>query len=89
MNFNETSAEQTLNQAFSMFPVEAVCVEVLQKGMSEIGNKWYENHASVQQEHFASGLAMRRLDALLIASPVPSRKPIFEWLKTETQKLKA
>ena len=31
MNFNETSAEQTLNQAFSMFPVEAVCVEVLQK----------------------------------------------------------
>jgi DNA-binding transcriptional MerR regulator len=73
MNFNETSAEQVLNQAFSMFPVEAVCVEVLQKGMSEIGGLWYENHASVQQEHFASGLAMRRLDALLIASPAPSR----------------
>lgn len=73
MNFNETAAEQTLNQAFSMFPIEAVCVEVLQKGMSEIGGMWYENRASVQQEHFASGLAMRRLDALLIASPAPSR----------------
>jgi len=86
INFNETSAEQTLNQAFSMFPVEAVCVEVLQKGMSEIGTKWYENQASVQQEHFASSLAMRRLDALLIASPVPSRQqtvlvgcPANEW----------
>jgi hypothetical protein len=75
-----------LNQAFSMFAVESVCVEVLQKGMSEIGGMWYENHASVQQEHFASGLAMRRLDALLIASPVPSRPftvlvgcPANEW----------
>ena len=73
LNFNETAAEQTLNQAFSIFPIESVCVDVLQKGMSEIGNLWYENRASVQQEHFASGLAMRRLDALLIASPVPSR----------------
>jgi hypothetical protein len=41
--------------------------------MSEIGERWYENRASVQQEHFASGLAMRRLDALLSASPAPTR----------------
>lgn len=73
MNFSETNAEQALNKAFSMFSVEAVCTEVLQKGMSEIGDLWYENRASVQQEHFASGLAMRRLDALLSASPIPSR----------------
>ncbi len=74
MKFNESTAEQVLNQAFSMFPVEAVCMEVLQKGMVEIGSLWYENSASVQQEHFASSLAMRRLDALLSASPAPSRK---------------
>ncbi len=73
MNFNETNSEQTLNQAFSMYPVESVCMEVLQKGMAEIGGLWYENSASVQQEHFASGLAMRRLDSLLSASPAPSR----------------
>jgi MerR family transcriptional regulator, light-induced transcriptional regulator len=73
LNFSESSAEQILNQAFSIFPVEAVCTEVLQRGMSEIGNLWYENRASVQQEHFAAGLAMRRLDALLSASPAPTR----------------
>lgn len=73
MNFSETNAEQALNKAFSIFPVEAVCLDVLQKGMSEIGSLWYENRASVQQEHFASGLAMRRLDALLSASPAPTR----------------
>jgi hypothetical protein len=86
MDFSETAAEQTLNQAFSMFPVEAVCLEVLQKGMSEIGERWYKNRATVQQEHFASGLAMRRLDALLSASPSPTRNqtivvgcPADEW----------
>ncbi len=72
-DFNESIAEQTLNQAFSIFPVEEVCMEVIQKGMSEIGNLWYENRASVQQEHFASGLAMRRLDALLSATPAPTQ----------------
>ena len=76
LNFSESTAEQTLNQAFSMFPVEAVCIEVLQKGMSEIGERWYQNQASVQQEHFASALAMRRLDALLSASPAPTRNQL-------------
>ncbi len=73
MNYSEANAEQALNKAFSIFPVESVCMEVLQKGMSEIGGLWYENRATVQQEHFASGLAMRRLDALLSASPTPTR----------------
>lgn len=71
--FSEAQAEQVLNQAFSIFPVEAVCLEIIQKGMSEVGNLWYENRTTVQQEHFASGLAMRRLDALLSASPAPTR----------------
>jgi DNA-binding transcriptional MerR regulator/methylmalonyl-CoA mutase cobalamin-binding subunit len=86
LNFNETNAEQILNQAFSIFPIEAVCAEILQRGLSEIGGMWYENRASVQQEHFASGLAMRRLDALLISSAPPSRSqtilvgcPANEW----------
>jgi DNA-binding transcriptional MerR regulator len=73
MKFSESNSEQVLNQAFSMFPVESVCMEVLQKGMAEIGNLWYEKKSSVQQEHFASGLAMRRLDSLLSASPAPTR----------------
>ena len=86
LNFSEANAEQILNQAFSMFPVEAVCMEVLQKGLAEFGGLWYENRASVQQEHFASGLAMRRLDALLSGSPAPTRNqtvlvgcPSNEW----------
>ncbi|HET9905700.1 MAG TPA: B12-binding domain-containing protein [Anaerolineales bacterium] len=77
IEFNESKAEQTLNQAFSMFPVEVVCLDVLQRGLSEIGDLWQENQVSVQQEHFASGLAMRRLDALLISTPPPTRNQIL------------
>jgi len=86
LNFNETDAEQALNQAFAIFPLEAVCTEVLQRGLAEIGMQWYENKSSVQQEHFASALAMRRLDALVSAAPAPTREqtilvgcPANEW----------
>lgn len=85
-DFDEVTAEQILNQAFSLFPIEAVCTDLIQKGMSEIGGLWYENKLSVQQEHFASSLAMRRLDVLLSAAPAPTRKetilvgcPANEW----------
>lgn len=73
LSFNEPLAEQTLNQAFALHPLETVCTELLQKGLVEIGNLWYENRASVQQEHFASGLALQRLHALLAAAPPPNR----------------
>ena len=86
INFDETAAEQALNHAFSIFSVEAVCMNILQKGLAEIGMLWYKNEASVQQEHFASGLAMRRLDALLSATPAPTQHqavivgcPADEW----------
>jgi MerR family transcriptional regulator, light-induced transcriptional regulator len=86
LNYNEIAAEQTLNQAFGMYPVETVCLEVLQRGMAEVGTLWYEGRASVQQEHFASALAMRRLDALLASAPTPTRNqtvlvgcPADEW----------
>lgn len=73
LNFNETTAEQTLNLAFSLYPLETVSVDLLARGLTEIGMLWFENRASVQQEHFASSLAARRLDALIAAAPAPGR----------------
>lgn len=71
--FDENAAEQVLNQAFATHPLETVCVEVLQRGLQEIGEMWYRNEATVQQEHFTSALAQRRLDALISAAPPPTR----------------
>jgi len=71
--FDESAAEQVLNQAFATHPLETVCVEVLQRGLHEIGEMWYRSEATVQQEHFTSALAQRRLDALIAAAPPPTR----------------
>jgi DNA-binding transcriptional MerR regulator len=72
-DFNEKSAEQVLSQAFAVAIPEIVVVEILQKGVAEIGQQWYAGQATVQQEHFASSLATRRLHALVAAAPPTSR----------------
>ena len=61
MNFDEQQAERIITQAFGLFSVERVCLDVLQKGLAVIGEGWYAGHVTVQQEHFASALAIRRL----------------------------
>lgn len=73
LKFDEQTAERVVTQAFSLFPVEKVCVELLQKGLSAVGDGWYQGNITVQQEHFASALAVRRLEALLAATPAPTR----------------
>lgn len=69
--YQEAEADRVVSEAFAEFPVETVCVEVLQRGLSEIGELWYTDQATVQQEHFASELATRRLEALIAAAPRP------------------
>lgn len=71
--FDELQAQQTLAQAFALFSIETVCFELLQKGLATIGQSWYAGEVTVQQEHFASALAMRQLEALLAATPPPTR----------------
>lgn len=73
MYFDEQRAEAIITQAYGLYPAEVVGIEVLQKGLALIGEHWYAGKASVQQEHFASALAMRRLEALIAATPPPTR----------------
>ncbi|MCA9926528.1 MAG: MerR family transcriptional regulator [Anaerolineales bacterium] len=72
LNFNEHEAQHILAQAFARYPTEVVCFDILQKGLVNVGQGWYEGRISVQQEHFASALAVRQLEALLAASPPPT-----------------
>lgn len=72
--FDSDRAEDVLNQAFAIYPVETVCTEILQKGLSTIGSYWFLGKASVQQEHFISALAVRRIETLIAATPHPTRE---------------
>lgn len=73
LEFDERTARHILAQAFAIFTVETVCFELLQRGLAQIGNGWYEGTVSVQQEHFASALALRQMEALLAATPEPTK----------------
>ncbi len=73
LNFDEPAAERALGQAFAIYPIKMVCLEILQRGLANIGDLWHQNKATVQQEHFASAVAIQKLDALLAAAPLPSR----------------
>lgn len=70
--FDEARAEQLLAQAFALYPPETVCLEIMLRGLVAIGEAWHAGRVTVQQEHFASELAMRRLEAL-IAATQPTR----------------
>jgi DNA-binding transcriptional MerR regulator len=71
--FDDQAANHTLDQAFAMATPETICTEVLQKGLAQIGEGWYAGSISVQQEHFASAIAIRRLNSLLAVTTPPTR----------------
>ncbi len=71
LGFNEARAESWLNQAFAFYTPETVISEIILRGLHEVGDRWQQGRVTVQQEHFMSGLAMRRLDALIAAAPAP------------------
>jgi DNA-binding transcriptional MerR regulator len=69
--FDDEAANQVLQQAFAIAPPEIICMRVLQKGLMLLGEGWYEGSVTVQQEHFASAIAIRRLNTLIIACAAP------------------
>jgi DNA-binding transcriptional MerR regulator len=73
LTFDEPRAEQTVSQAFALFPINSVVLDLMLRGLVEIGEGWYRGEVAVQQEHFASTLVMRRLQTLIAASPAPTR----------------
>lgn len=73
LSFNEQKADSIVAQAFALYPVETVCTQILQRGLAEVGMGWVEGRISAQQEHFASALAMRRIEGLIAATPAPTR----------------
>ncbi len=73
LNFDAPRADQMLGQAFALFPLESVVLEVMLRGLAEIGEGWYRGDVAVQQEHFAASLAARRLQTMIAAGPAPTR----------------
>lgn len=71
--FDERQATAVLTQAFALWAPEMVAQEILQRGMAQLGQMWHHGRITVQQEHFATTLALRQLERLIAAEPPPTR----------------
>ncbi len=74
LNFDEPAAENTLTHAFALFPAETVCLDIIRWGLAKVGNEWHAGKVTVQQEHFTSAMAMRRMQVLIAATALPTRQ---------------
>ncbi|MCC6176461.1 MAG: B12-binding domain-containing protein [Chloroflexi bacterium] len=62
--FDSTAAMSVLAEAFAMYRVEDVCLEVVQPALVVVGERWEHGEISVAVEHFASNFIRRQLFAL-------------------------
>lgn len=72
LRFDNAAAQSVLSRAFANYPMKDVLYHVLQRGLAEIGMYWFEKKATIQQEHFASALALQRLHSLIADAPSPT-----------------
>jgi len=69
LNFDEPYADQILSMAFAQFPLETVLSAVILPSLNQIGQLWYSGEATVQQEHFLTEVARKKIQALITAAP--------------------
>jgi MerR family transcriptional regulator, light-induced transcriptional regulator len=70
-------ADDVLTEAFTLFSVEDVCLQVLQPLLIDIGDRWHAGELSVAEEHYATSFVRARLFGLLQAyQPSHTRGPV-------------
>jgi methanogenic corrinoid protein MtbC1 len=73
--FDHVALERTLSQALAAHPLEAVCLDVLQPALVELGERWQRGENSPAVEHFATALVRRRLEQLASILDVGAGRP--------------
>jgi MerR family transcriptional regulator, light-induced transcriptional regulator len=66
---DESRAGDVLNEALSLYPLEDVCMQIMQPALVQIGEMWLDGQVSVAVEHFASSFIRSRLANLFHSSP--------------------
>lgn len=63
-DYEGTRAEQVLSEAFALYPLEEVFLNIIQPAMIEIGEQWHQGKLSITAEHFATQFIRRKLATL-------------------------
>jgi methanogenic corrinoid protein MtbC1 len=67
LGFDESAANTVVGEAFTLYRIEDVCLQIFSPVLVEIGERWHRKEATVAQEHFASHFIQRRLTGMLHA----------------------
>jgi len=77
LEFDELRADQVLAEATGLYSPEAVCVDIMQPALSEIGELWMKDEVTIATEHFASNICRTRLNTMLDSMPVVNEGPLI------------
>jgi methanogenic corrinoid protein MtbC1 len=69
VEYDELTADEILSEAYSLHPIETVCVAVVEPVLVTLGHAWADGKISISTEHFASNYLRRKLIALISDSP--------------------
>ncbi len=72
LRLQTAEAEGVLGEAFAHYSLDQVCTMLIQPALVEIGEKWRQGLVSAGQEHFATNVVRRRLQALFSVYDVVS-----------------
>lgn len=61
LSFQETKANAILDEAFSVFTVERVVLEIISPVLVDIGDAWEKNEVTIAHEHYASQYLRTRI----------------------------
>lgn len=71
MALDPRRAETVLQEAFALFSVEDVCLQLFEPLLIEVGDRWHAGELSVAAEHYITSFIRSRLFALLNAYQRP------------------
>ncbi|MFV2049919.1 MerR family transcriptional regulator [Metabacillus sp. YM-086] len=75
LKFDESTAHDLLNKAFSLYSVDKVVIEILGTLLVKIGDKWENGKITSAHEHFASSFLRSRIGMILHTLPVDGLLP--------------
>ena len=69
IDYDELTADEILSEAYSLHPIETVCVDVIEPVLVNLGRAWAAGEIAISTEHFASNYLRRKLIALISHGP--------------------
>lgn len=76
-HFNDQNAANILRQAFAIYSVDTVILDIVQPTLVQLGEAWHRGDLPITVEHFATQFCMQHLNSLMSSSAQPNRPGVI------------